>query len=109
MTKHQGLALILGIAGAIGPDVALLIGLRDKTERGQLSPRAVPFYNLLHFLPVPLFVILQFTTLPGTNDDIAPGFTLALTWLAHICVDRALGYGLRNREGRQRYWSPGVV
>lgn len=29
-------------------------------------------------------------------------FTLGLAWLAHICLDRALGYGLRTREGAQR-------
>jgi len=35
-------------AGALGPDVALFIGIGSGLEKGQLHPRAVRLYNLLH-------------------------------------------------------------
>lgn len=36
---------------------------------------------------------------PGANVGL---FTFALGWLLHIATDRALGYGLRTADGRQR-------
>ena len=64
-----------------------LVGL----TKGQLHPRAVPLYNALHRFIGP--VILAFV----------PGFLVgALAWGLHIAVDRAVGYGLRDRDGFQR-------
>ena len=80
--------------GLIGPDIALLAGLKD----GRLNPRGVPFYNALHsyYAPVALMVV-------AATGAIALGFfVLGLAWAAHIAVDRALGYGLRTRDGFQR-------
>jgi Domain of unknown function (DUF4260) len=39
-------------------------------------------------------------TRPGV--DSAALFTGGLAWLAHVALDRALGYGLRGRDGFQR-------
>ena len=80
--------------GALGPDIALAGGM----DRGRLNPRAVPLYNALHtyWLPLPLLAIAA-TGLLGHG-----ALVLALAWAAHIAIDRALGYGLRDREGFQR-------
>jgi Domain of unknown function (DUF4260) len=83
---------------AIAPDVALLAGAGSGLERGQLHPRAVPLYNALHRLAGPLVLAaLAVTGLLGTGWLVA-----ALAWGCHVCLDRAVGYGLRTREGFQR-------
>lgn len=87
-----------GLVGLIGPDVALFAGIGGGLARGQLHPRAVPFYNALHRWWPPL--LLTAVALP----DPLPLwlFVLGVGWLAHVAVDRACGYGLRDREGFQR-------
>jgi hypothetical protein len=78
------------------PDVALLAGLSpDFGAQGRLAPRAVPAYNALHALPGPIALIAAGVLLPAL---VAPG----LIWLSHVLADRALGYGLRTPDGRQR-------
>lgn len=98
--KHGGWAVPLLLAGLIGPDLTFLIGIGVQTEHGVLPRRVVPFYNLAHRWPLPVLVLAYFGLF--TTAAAAPGFTLGLAWLAHICLDRALGYGLRTREGAQR-------
>jgi hypothetical protein len=100
--KHGAPASYLFVVGAAGPDVALLGQPFTRHERGQLNRAWVPIYNTLHFPLLPLAVVVFFSFYGSTNDQAAPGFTLGLMWLAHIAVDRALGYGLRNRDGWQR-------
>ena len=73
------------------PDLALFAGIGSGLAKGQLHPRAVPLYNALHRFIGP--VILAFV----------PGFLVgALAWALHIAVDRAVGSGLRTRDGLQR-------
>ena len=82
----------------LGPDIALLVGVGAGLARGQLHPRAVVLYNLLHrfWVPVLLAVVAASGLLPI-------GFFIgALVWAFHIALDRALGYGLRTRDGFQR-------
>lgn len=100
---HAGLAaLLLGAivlhgtadwwqlaAFGVAPDLALLYGVGAGLERGQLHPRAVPLYNLLHRYWLPLAIAFF---LPAA----------ALAWALHISIDRAVGYGLRTRDGFQR-------
>jgi hypothetical protein len=82
------------VVGMLAPDVALAGGM----DRGRLNPRAVPFYNALHAYWAP--VVLMAVAATGV---IALGwFVLGLAWTTHIAVDRALGYGLRDRDGFQR-------
>lgn len=82
---------------AVAPDVALLVGMSSGLQRGQLHPRAVPFYNAVHrfWAPVALVVVAallqQFAWVAG-----------GLAWIAHIAFDRSLGFGLRTHEGFQR-------
>jgi uncharacterized protein DUF4260 len=79
------------------PDAALFIGIGASLDRGQLHPRAVPLYNAAHRLGGP--VLLGASSLwTGT-----PWLVAAFAWAAHIAFDRALGYGLRDRQGFQRH------
>ncbi len=83
--------------GLIGPDVALVAGLSRSFAEGRLLPRAVPAYNALHALPGPVATIAIGA---GLSDPVIAGAGLA--WLAHCLGDRAMGYGLRTRDGWQR-------
>ena len=82
---------------AVAPDVALLLGIGRGLEKGQLHPRAVPLYNALHrFWGPAALAALALTVLP---DAYLVG---ALAWALHVAIDRAVGYGLRTPDGRQR-------
>lgn len=95
---HGGpLAISAVVLFALGPDVTMLVGARDTTEQGQLSRRAVPYYNAAHRLIGPI-VLTVAGALAGPPALLAAG----LTWLAHITIDRACGYGLRDVHGWQR-------
>ena len=84
-------------AFAIGPDVALLAGIAPGLEKGQLHPRAVPLYNLLHrFWGPAALAALAVTVLPEI------WLVGALAWALHVAVDRTVGYGLRTPAGFQR-------
>jgi hypothetical protein len=83
---------------AIAPDVTLLFGAGPGLEKGQLHPRAVPAYNAVHRFwgPVALAVVAAFGLIPL-------GYLVgALAWGFHVALDRAVGYGLRTRDGHQR-------
>jgi hypothetical protein len=100
--KHGGPSAYLFFVGAIGPDIPLFAQLFLRHRKGQLHRAVVPWYNVLHFPLLPLVLIAFFSFYGDTNDQSAPGFTLGVAWLAHIAVDRAIGYGLRDRNGWQR-------
>jgi len=78
------------------PDLALLAGISNGLERGQLHPRAVPAYNALHRLAGPAALAVAAIWL---GPACLAG---ALGWTAHIAVDRAVGYGLRDARGLVR-------
>ena len=82
----------------LGPDVALFFGAGSGLAKGQLHPRAVGLYNLLHRFwgPLLLVALASFGLIPFGY------FIGALAWAFHIALDRALGYGLRTRDGFQR-------
>jgi hypothetical protein len=83
---------------ALGPDLALLLGAGDGLARGQLHPRAVRPYNVVHMFwgPAVLFAL-------GALSAVPLGWLIgALTWAFHIALDRSLGYGLRTPDGFQR-------
>jgi len=80
----------------LGPDIALFAGIGSGLEKGQLHPRAVPFYNALHRYWGPAALALASVVLPDG------WLAAALAWAVHISVDRAVGYGLRTAEGYQR-------
>jgi hypothetical protein len=88
---------LLAVFG-LGPDLALFLGFGAGLAKGQLHPRAVPAYNLLHRFSGPL--VLAALSITGL---LAPHLLIgALAWMLHVTLDRALGYGLRTRGGFQR-------
>ena len=86
------------VAFGFGPDIAVVLSLEPGLAGGRMSPRAVPFYNVLHRPALP--AVLGAAALVG----LAPTGLLvgALIWGLHIAVDRTLGYGLRSADGWQR-------
>ncbi|MYY13730.1 DUF4260 family protein [Streptomyces sp. SID4919] len=100
--NHGWLAGGMALLFAVAPDLTMLAAIGDPTPtvRGQLPPRAVPYYNLAHRAAVPLGLAVLYTfTAP---KEWAPLFAALCGWLAHISYDRAFGYGLRTKEGFQR-------
>ena len=80
------------------PDLSFLAGAGAQTEHGGLAPRAVPIYNFVHRPVVPLELIA------AASFGLVPvfWFVAGLSWLAHIAIDHAAGYGLRTADGWQR-------
>ena len=72
---------------ALAPDLSML-GYLAGPRVGAVA------YDLAHFeaWPIALAVI-------GILGDWSAGTQVALIWLAHIGVDRALGYGLKYASG----------
>lgn len=67
----------------LSPDVAM-VAYAINTRLGSLA------YNLLHTSVFPILLGL-FSLISGYNL----GLSLALIWLAHIGMDRVMGYGLK--------------
>jgi hypothetical protein len=99
--NHGWLAGTLAFAFFIAPDLTFLVALDDapRMAKGQLPPRAVPYYNAMHRALVPLALMALYAFAPFTW---APLFAALCGWAAHISYDRAFGYGLRTKEGFQR-------
>lgn len=78
---------------------ALLILAPDLGLLGYLvGPRSgAAAYNLTHNLVLPVAVGAV-----GAVTDTAPAVAIALIWLTHIGVDRAVGYGLKYRDDFRR-------
>ena len=100
-TGH-GWAVSVAWIFALAPDLPLLAGMRG----GRLNPRAVPAYNATHRLVGPLVTLgaaaVAAVTSAGGRGLSATLAAAGLAWLAHVLIDRACGYGLRNRQGWQR-------
>jgi Domain of unknown function (DUF4260) len=82
---------------AIAPDITLLIGGGRGLQKGQLNPTAVPFYNAVHRYWGPAVLLALMLLLQN-----AAWVGAALAWIAHVSVDRSLGFGLRTAKGFQR-------
>lgn len=100
----NGWAVTAAIVFGIAPDLSLLVGMDPRLGHGQLHPRAVPLYNAGHRLVGPLATIGLAVAFGFMADGGLAGVTWAagLAWLTHVLVDRACGYGLRDRNGWQR-------
>jgi hypothetical protein len=95
IAQSNDLGLVPLLAFGILPHLAVLIGIGQHREPGQLAPRAVPVFNTMHHPLLPL-------ALAGVAAvGILPAFWLvgALAWLSHIVIDWALGEGLRTSDG----------
>lgn len=75
---------------------ALLLFVPDLGMLGYLRGPAAgaASYNLVHWTPLPLLVGTV-----GWFLDSPLALHIALIWLAHIGLDRALGYGLKLPAG----------
>ena len=91
-------ATTLVVLVALLPDVALIGGFAGQ---GLLRPSRVKFYNVLHS---PLFAAVLAAS--GLVLSLGGGTQLVLlggaTWLLHIAIDRACGYGFREHNGTIR-------
>ena len=83
------------VVGVVAPDLPLFAGGGRELARGQLHPRAVPAYNAAHRVAGPLVLFAAGVFAPAA-------LVAGLAWGAHIAVDRAVGYGLRDAAGFQR-------
>lgn len=90
--------ILYAMTGASWWLFALFILAPDLSMLGYLAgPRVgAVAYNALHILIVPLGLALAGYVL-GTATMTA----VALIWIAHIAIDRALGYGLKLSTGFQ--------
>ncbi len=71
----------------LAPDLSMLFYLA--------GPRAgAVAYNAFHILVLPVLLALA-----GIWTGHALATAVAMVWVAHIAVDRALGYGLRRASG----------
>jgi hypothetical protein len=71
----------------LAPDIAFLAYLVNRTA-------APVVYNVLHTYVVPAVCFLA-----GLRMQHAPLMGVGLIWIAHIGVDRMLGFGLKYAEG----------
>ena len=98
LLRLEGLAILVAavlIYGQLGGDwlaFVLLLFVPDVSMLGYVVNARVGAitYNIGHFLALPL--ILGLLALAG---GWLTGVLLALIWLAHIGLDRLLGYGLK--------------
>ena len=75
---------------------ALLLFLPDISMLGYLrNPKfGALIYNIGHTLVTPLALITS-----GVLVNYTGFWSISLIWLAHIGLDRALGYGLKESDG----------
>jgi hypothetical protein len=98
LLRLEGAALFVAaltgywISGASWWLFALLILVPDLSMLGYLrGPRIGAYaYNCFHVTLWPLLLLVG-----GYLADSAPAVSVGLIWLAHIGIDRALGYGLK--------------
>lgn len=99
LLRLEGLVVFLGAVGMYahlrydGLLFAILLLAPDLGALGYLAnPRlGSRTYNIVHTYIIPAALLAL-----GVASPEATGFTLvALIWLAHIGLDRALGYGLK--------------
>lgn len=83
----EGAPLWLVVVLALAPDLGMVGYLR--------TPRVGAWtYNSLHWYPLPLALGAG-----GVVWSVEFAVWSALVWIAHIGVDRAVGYGLKHEDG----------
>lgn len=90
----------------LAPDITL-VGAFDVSRKGFLRSSRVRAYNIAHtpWWPLAVMAIAIIAPLPPLGFGLRGGlelFLVGLSWLAHIAVDRAFGYGLRAADGSVR-------
>src|SRR4051812_37387185 len=69
--------------GAIGPDLSMLVGVGTPVAHGQLPAIAVPYYNAVHRIVVPLALVSL-----GVLASVAVLTIVGAAWAGHIALDR---------------------
>jgi hypothetical protein len=64
-----------------------MIGYAHHEKTGALT------YNLVHNYALPLVLVLL-----SVSQDWSTGVFIGLTWMFHVGVDRAFGYGLKKNS-----------
>lgn len=97
---RAALFVTVAIVAFVAPDLTFLIGAGRPTAPGSIPTPAVPWYNLMHRMWIPL-TVTSFVGIALAPLALVPlaGFVGGLSWMAHIALDRAAGYGLRNPDG----------
>ena len=83
-------------AFAIGPDIALLLGISSISSRGGCIH--APFASTTRRTATGARRCWR----PAPSPSPSGCLIGALAWAFHISLDRAVGYGMRTRDGFQR-------
>ena len=96
LTLFTGMTLLYAVWGGSWWVYAFLFLVPDLTFAAYLAgPRVGAFvYNSAHSYMAPMSLM---TTGFGLDSPLT--LSIALIWLAHIGIDRALGYGLKYQAG----------
>jgi Domain of unknown function (DUF4260) len=96
LTLFAGMTLLYAVWGGSWWVYALLFLVPDVSFAAYLAgPRAgAIIYNAAHSYMAPMALM---TTGFATNSPLT--LSIAMIWLAHIGIDRALGYGLKYSAG----------
>ena len=102
LLRLEGLALCLGALAGFSITTqpwwlfAVLILVPDLSIAGYLfgNRAGAVIYNTAHVTIIPLGLALAALVLADLRI-----FAIAMIWLAHIGIDRALGYGLKYAQG----------
>lgn len=96
LTLFVGMTLLYGVWGGSWWIYAALFFVPDLSLLAYLAgPRAgAAFYNATHTYMLPL--ILSFA---GFGMSLPLTLSIAMIWMAHIGIDRALGLGLKYNAG----------
>lgn len=90
----------VAVGAFVLPDLTFLVGVGHPAKKGYLPARAVPYYNAMHrFLPPLLLTLIVGVGLAPLEPAGLALFVAGLSWMAHVALDRAAGYGLRNPDG----------
>lgn len=81
--SHEGYSWILFAALILAPDVSF-VGYLAGARVGAAA------YNLVHNVVLPIAVGVY-----GVAGGVDAAVAVALVWIAHIGMDRAVGYGLK--------------
>jgi F420H(2)-dependent quinone reductase len=96
--ERYGLGLAPLLLFTILPDVPRLFGIGQGHAHGQMAPRAVPLFNVMHHPVVP--VAVAGLAIAGL---LAPVWLVSgVAWLGHIVIGWGVGDGLRTADGYPR-------
>ena len=96
LTLFVGMTLLYAIWGGSWWIYAILLLVPDVSFLGYLAgPRAgAATYNAAHSYMAPMMVMIA-----GLGFAMPLVLSIGMIWLAHIGIDRALGYGLKYQAG----------